>query len=62
MKKCYHKFFRNGYLPLYPGLRRVVCNGGVQPGLAVTLTLKLSDTDHGGSASISDVWYVHFLF
>ena len=34
MKKCCYKFFRNGTGPLYPGLCRVVCNGGVQPGLA----------------------------
>lgn len=33
MKKCCYKFFRNGTGPLYPGLCRVVCNGGVQPGL-----------------------------
>ena len=31
--KRFLKFFRNGTGPLYPELRRVACNGGVQPGL-----------------------------
>jgi hypothetical protein len=51
------KNFRNGTGPLYPGLRCVACNGGVQPGLPAPPT----STKTCFSPRPSD-WGARFLF